>query len=197
MLLSLESISLLAALLQLQGELIEVLLEVGGTLHHDLQCWVRSSLDPDDCDVSPSGEYVHHLCQLSHALISEAEKLERFMLALVEHILDDAHILVRGESGTDRDNIAEVLFTIAWLAFLPLPLTSVIRSLLAGSGLVLGLGGAVLAATSAVPSPASWLSLLGVIGLGTGCLVGGLDRILLGCLSFGSLHLGVEISNND
>ena len=119
------------------------------------------------------------------------------MLALVEHILDDAHILVSGESGTDRDNIAEVLFTIAWLAFLPLPLTSVVRSLLAGSGLVLGLGGAVLAATSAVLSPASWLSLLGVIGLGTGCLVGGLDRILLGCLSFGSLHLGVEISNND
>ena len=47
------------------------------------------------------------------------------MTALVEHILDDANVLIGGETRTDRDNITEVLFTIAWLTFPSLPLSAI------------------------------------------------------------------------
>ena len=96
-----EAISLLTALLQLQGELIVVLLEVSGWLHHDLECWVGPSLDSDHLDVVPAGENVDDLSEAGHAAIAVAPELKSFVLVGVEDVLDEADVGVDGEAGAD------------------------------------------------------------------------------------------------
>ena len=106
-----EAISLLTALLQLKGELIVVLLEVGGRLHHDLECWVGPSLDPDDLDIVPAGEDIDDLSEAGHAAIAVAPELKCLVLVSVEDVLDEADVGVDGEAGADRQHIAEVLLS--------------------------------------------------------------------------------------
>ena len=110
--LGLKAVSLLASLLQLRAELVEVLLEVSGALHSDLEAWVRSSLDPDDTDVAPVGEHVDDLRQLGHPLGSETLKDQRLVLVQVEHVFDDAHVLVGGQTHADRQQVGEVLLAV-------------------------------------------------------------------------------------
>ena len=98
----LELVSLLATLLELRVELVVVLLEVSRSLHDDLEAKVRSSLDPDHADVAPSRENIHNLSQLSHPLGPKALKDQRLMLVQVENVLDDAHVLVGGQTHANR-----------------------------------------------------------------------------------------------
>ena len=110
--LGLKAVSLLASLLQLRAELVEVLLEVSGALHSDLEAWVRYSLDPDDTDVAPGREHVDDLRQLGHPLGSETLKDQRLVLVQVEHVLDDAHVLVGGQTYANRQQVGEIFLAI-------------------------------------------------------------------------------------
>ena len=106
-----EAISLLTALLQLQGELIIVLLEVSGRLHHDLECWVGPSLNPDDLDIVPASENIDDLSEAGHAAIAVAPELKSLVLIGVEDVLDEADVGIAREAGADRQHIAEILLT--------------------------------------------------------------------------------------
>ena len=76
------------------------------------------------------------------------------MLVEVEHIFDDAHVLVDGETIADREHIAQVLGLLARLTGLTAGGTlALTASILAGGGLGgrlllagIGLGTAILAA---------------------------------------------------
>ena len=93
---SLETVSLLTSLLQLGSELVKVLLELSSAFDRDLETRVRSRLDPDHLDVAPGRQNIDNLSQLGHALRAETLQDQRLMLVQVEHVLDDAHILVGG-----------------------------------------------------------------------------------------------------
>lgn len=108
-LLSLEAISLITSLLKLHSEIIKVFLELSGALDSNLESRVRSRLDSDDSDVAPGREHIHNLCELGHALRTEALEDEGLMLVQVENILNDAHVLVRWETHANRQQICEVL----------------------------------------------------------------------------------------
>ena len=42
-------------------------------------------------------------------------ELKELMLVEVEHIFDDAHVLVDGEAIADREHVAQVLGLLTWL----------------------------------------------------------------------------------
>ena len=121
------------------------------------------------------------------------------MTALVEHILDDADVLVGGKTRADRDNITEVLFTIAWLTFPSLPLSAVSECLIGPILSLIIVGSAILATTLAISSLApSWLCLLRIIGLWTCGLVScrlGMMFLLGFCLLglVGRLHVKFSV----
>ena len=209
--LGLEAISLLASLLQLRAELVEVLLEVSRALHSDLEAWVRSSLDPDDTDVAPVGEHVDDLRQLGHPLRSETLKDQRLVLVQVEHVFDNAYVLVGGQTYTDRQKVGEVLLAVlsglsvtARIAVPALALRGTsslvgVRSLAVLSSLAVRSSFAAILAGSRVPALLAaaiaiagrlMLLLLVVAGIGRvggRCLLRGLRRsALVHCASRGS-----------
>lgn len=80
-------------------------------------------------------------------------ELKELMLVEVEHIFDDAHVLVDGEAIADREHVAQVLGLLAWLTWLTAGGTlALTASILAAGGLRgrlllagIGLGIAILA----------------------------------------------------
>ena len=64
-------------------------------------------------------------CVFIHRSIDRSKKEVKFSGLTYIDILDDADVLVGGKTRADRDNITEVLFTIAWLTFPSLPLSAV------------------------------------------------------------------------
>ena len=108
----LELFSLLATLLELRVELVIVFLEVNRSLHDDLEAKIRSSLDPDHADVAPSRQNIHNLSQLGHPLGPKALKDQRLMLIQVENVLDDAHVLVCGQTHANRQQVGEVFLAV-------------------------------------------------------------------------------------
>ena len=177
LLLLLEAGALFPPLLKHLSEIVKLLLEVVAALDGDLEARVRSSLDLGDGDVAPGREDVDHLCQLGHAGVPEPLKVQGLVLVHVEHILDDANILDRGQAVPDRDDIGQVLFPGSLLALVSLAGSnwSLLSGLLLlplgvvglGIGPVLASSFAILAATGGLATslPLPGLGLLGRSGL--------------------------------
>ena len=102
------------------------------------------------------------------------------MLVQVEHILDDANVLIDGETRADREHVAQVLLTLSGRAFLPLSLRAlIVRSLL----LVLVVVALILAVGVATASLTSRLLLtISFVSLRRSRLIGGLRGGIWGAL---------------